>query len=376
MTEIRPPKSASIQARLAAQADLAGNADGVATRAELAKLAGEIAKSPVAGATDPLHPAAERDEAYAKVLGKSSLDGVQTLAPELQKLPAPLRQLALEIDGNWGNADGQVTAAEIDRVARYYLAALPFFAKDAHHLLELAEHLGYAKPAAAAKNVLSLRLAIADVDKKEVARGASFRALFDEAVAASDVPGLPGLLRDAAQHNPRWHRLSILEHTAVAVDAAATLAEAARVPWKNAAAVMLLHDVGKLTDRQLTPESDTEKARYHFGGHEEAGAAWLRERGVDPDVAFHVAHHADLRSIPADELFEQVCGGDPRKLQEVLVVYVADQVAKGDAPDQLASFAAQEPKIRALCETAGLDAEALLSSRRALIARWFDTQVS
>jgi putative nucleotidyltransferase with HDIG domain len=279
--------------------------------------------------------------------------------------------VAIEIDRLWGQPDGRITVDELERVARYYLAALPFFTKEAGALLELAEHLGFAddrQAAPAAKNVLSLRLAMAEVDKGEVARGQAFRALFDEALRAHDDPARPGLLRDVALHQPKWHRLSILEHTAVAVAAIKTLATSMGLEWKDAGAVMLLHDIGKVLERQTVTDPDG-RDRHAFWGHEGVGARWLASRGLSPDLVFHVNHHGDLRAIGVEDMVA-LCGTKER-LAQAIVVYVADQVAKGDTPDQLASFAREWPKIEALCAHAGLDSARLAETRSALIQHWF-----
>lgn len=357
--------------RLAAHADLRADGDGIATKKEIAAQTQAVTKPTKGSETNSIHPVEVRKSDLHQVLGKIDDVGIETLDPAIRALPAPIRKLALEVDGLWGTPDGKITVDEIDRVAKYYLAALPFFTKEAGALLELAQHLGFAddaKSAPAAKNVLSLRMAMAKVDKGEVARGENFRALLDEAISASDVPGVPGLLRDAALHQPKWHRLSILEHTAVAVTAVKDLATSVGLDWKDAGAIMLLHDIGKVLERNVVSEPDG-KDRYAFWGHEGIGAQWLAAKGLDENLVFHVNHHADLRSKSVDEMIA-LCGTKER-LREAIVVYVADQTAKGDTEAQLASFAKEWPKIVTLCEHAGIDATKLGAMREKLIETWF-----
>jgi hypothetical protein len=357
--------------RLAAHADMRADADGLATKKEVAAQTGAVVKPTKGSETNTIHPVDVRKSDLHQVLGKLDDVGIETLDPTIRALPAPIRRLALEIDGLWGVPDGKISVDELERVAKYYLAALPFYTKEAGALLELAQHLGFAddmKPAPAAKNVLSLRMAMAKVDKDEVARGENFRALLDEAIAESDVPGLPGLLRDAEAHNPKWHRLSILEHTAVAVTAIRDLASSVGIDWKDAGAVMLLHDIGKVLERNIVKDPDGVD-RYAFWGHEGLGAKWLESKGLSGDLVFHVNHHADLRGTSVDDM-KTLCGTKER-LAQAIVVYVADQVAKGDTPDQLKSFEKEWPKIATLCQHAGLDASALAATRDALITKWF-----
>lgn len=351
--------------RLLAAADLAGDADGRATRGELEAIRARAEKDVVRGDGHGAHgPAAPRGDAYERALSSAAAHGpLPTLREPLARLPEPLRRLALEVDALWGDADGRVTTSELDRVARYTLAALPFFTKEAAAVVELAEYLGIDDGPRAARGVLELRTAVAEVDREEVARGIAFRRLFDEAVATGEVAGLPELLRDAATHSPRWHGLSILEHTAVAAGAARSIARALDVEWRAAGATLLVHDVGKILERHAAGSG------FHYADHEELGARWLEERGVPPDVAFHVRHHSVLRERTVAEMIA-LCGTGQR-LREALVVYVADQVAKGATPDQLASFDEQAPKIAALCARCGLDADQLFAQRRALVKEHF-----
>lgn len=353
--------------RLLAAADLAGNVDGQVTRAELEAVRAAASKDVVHG--DGVHSgsgalARAQADAYARACSSVDVAGAAaTLRGPLAKLPPALRRLALEVDALWGDADGRVTTAELERVARFTLAALPFFTKEATAIVELAAYLGLDDGPRAAGGVVALRVALAEVDREEIARGVGFRQLFDEAVAAGEVAGLPELLRDAATHSPRWHSLSILEHTAVAVAGARALAKALDVDWRAAGATLLLHDVGKILERHAAGRG------FHYEDHEAQGARWLEERGVPEDVAFHVRHHAHLRERTADQLVA-LCGSDER-LRQAIVVYVADQVAKGVTPDQLASFDEQAPKIAALCARCGLDARAVFEERRRLILAHF-----
>src|SRR5690606_15457159 len=130
-----------------------------------------------------------------------------------------------------------------------------------------------------------------------------------------------------------------------------------------AGATLLLHDVGKILERHAAGRG------FHYHDHEETGARWLEERGVPADVAFHVRHHADLRAKSVAEMVA-LCGSDER-LRQAVIVYVADQVAKGVTPDQLVSFDEQAPKIAALSARCGLDADALFATRRALLQERF-----
>ncbi|MBI5498510.1 MAG: HDIG domain-containing protein [Deltaproteobacteria bacterium] len=364
MTRIGQPHPSApadpVARRLGVEADRKGNADGVASRAELDGLARSMQVKP--GAAWDVD-AAQR-AATAKTLAAET-KSVATLDPELRAMPPALRRLALELDGIWGNADGKVTPAEVDRVARYYLSALPFFSADARSLLELAQYLKLDVAAAPVRNVVDLRAALSRVDRKEETAAKPFRALFDEAVAQAEVPGAPELLRDTLRHSPRWHRLSILEHSAVAVDAARELSARAGVDWKAAGATMLLHDVGKILERQVR-----DGAHFTFWDHEELGAQWLQDKGVDAEMFFLIQNHSVLRELTVDEL-EARCGGDRTRMARLAVVYVADQVAKGDTPDQLQSLAQQEPKIREFARRAGVDADALFRGAAQLRARWF-----
>lgn len=355
--------------RLLAAADLAGDADGRVTRDELEGIQAAASKSVVRGEgvepEDPLSRA--QADAYERAMSVTERGSLATLSEPLARLPAPLRRLALEVDALWGDADGQVTTEELDRIARYTLAALPFFTKEAAAIVELAEYLGFDEGPRVAEGVLALRVALAEVDRDEVARGSAFKALFDEALAAGEVAGLPEMLRDAATHSPRWHSLGILEHTAVAVAAARSLSRSLDMDWRAAGATLLLHDVGKILERHAAERG------FHYGGHEELGARWLEERGLPDDVAFHVRHHADLRGKSVEEmvaLFES-----DERLQQAIVVYVADQIAKGVTPDQLASFDEQAPKIATLCARSGLDPAALFRERRALLVEHFGVDV-
>lgn len=369
MTTVKGPSSLGMR-RLLGAADLAGDADGKVSAQELKAIRDDVKKEVVRGAAGSVPEEDGRVDVLERAATMASERGaLSTLTEALRRLPEPLRRLALEVDSLWGDADGRVTKAEIERVARYTLAALPFFLKEAEAVLELSAYLGLDVGPKAAPSVLALRLAVADVDRDEVARGAGPRRLFDEAVKAGEVPGLPEMLRDAATHSPRWHSLSILEHTAVAVAAARSLASSLDVDWRDAGATLLLHDVGKILARHAVTPGDDGKERYSFWDHEAEGAKWLEERGVPEDVVFHVRHHADLRALTADDL-SALCGTEDR-LEQAVLLYVADQVGKGATPDQLASFDEQASKIAALCERCGLDAEALFESRRALVREHF-----
>jgi putative nucleotidyltransferase with HDIG domain len=364
--KIPPPLAAR---RLVAAADLAGDANGVATPAEVRSIRKRAEARPTRGvAVDPVVPP-EVQRALAQALGETpGAPALSTLDPALRRLPPVLRRLALEIDGVWGNADGKVSVQELDRVMRYYLAALPFFTKEARAILQLARHLGYYRSPELGASVVELRAALDRIPAEERRRGQQFRALFDEALREADVPGVPELLRDAQLHSPKWHSLSVLEHTAAAVAAIADLAPAlGGRDWKDAAACMLLHDVGKILSRRVGHEGSG--GVYEFSDHEAIGAKWLQARGLDPELVFQIDHHTVLRSLDQDAMIA-LCG-TPDRLARAIVVYVADQVAKGVTPAQLASFDAQADKIRGLCAHAGIDADQLFELRRRSIERWF-----
>ena len=352
--------------RLAAAADLAGNADGIATSDEIQDVGAKAVTRPTVGADLRNSPGVQHT-----LLSQAS-EGftVQTLDPQLQSLPGPLRRLALEIDGLWGNADGEVSVDELDRVAKHYLAALPFFTSEAEAILELAEHLGYATTEASSASLIELRAALKIMDPDEAKRGASFRALFDEALAECDVPGVPELLRSAAEHSPRWHNLSVLEHTAIAVRAIRDIGIEMNIEWRDAGAVMLLHDIGKVLRREMCPVS--EMPVYTFRGHEEVGANWLASRGLDAELVFLVRHHGDLRWNSSDEILK-ACGDNKKRVTELMLVFVADHIAKGDRPEQLESFGENVATIRKMAKVAGVDVNALFAVRAALIEDYFGT---
>lgn len=333
--------------RLLSAADRAGDANGVATPGELQTLSGRVC---VGSHFD--HGAAERAELLARIVGSTGPEGHVVLDEALRAMPRPMRLLALELDGVWGNADGSVSSAELDRVANYYLAALPFFRAELDDLLKLADALGLDGEALGIDPCI---FSGAPAAKTGDRTSAAFRALFDEAVAHSDIPGAPELLRDALKHSPRWHRLSILEHSAFAVRAVKVLSRVAGLEWTDAGAAMLLHDVGKIVDRQSNANGG-----FTFHDHEGTGARWLKDRGLPEEMVFQIQNHSMLRRLSVEDLWSRA-GGDPDRLARMIVVYIADQVAKGDTPGQLASFSEQKPKLEALCALAGLDAQALFT---------------
>lgn len=290
---------------------------------------------------------------------------VDTLAPELQGLPEPLKKLCVELDGLWGNADGKVSVDELDRVARYTLQALPFFTEEAAAIVQLAEALGYA----GSDEVGKLKSGLAQLDPGTRQEQAAYRQALDEAIAQSDQRG-PDLIRDIAKHQPRWHRLSILEHTAAAVAAVAAFSDQAGLDWPGAGAIMLLHDIGKILERP-TFFDEGGNQRWHFGGHEDVGAKWLEQRGFDGDLVFHVRHHGDIRGKSVEEILD-LCQGDTRRMQEFVVVALADTLAKGDTPDLRQSFSdVLAPKLEDLCKRSGLDAEAMFGRYYELRGEWF-----
>tara|TARA_B100000609_G_scaffold194994_2_gene188360 strand:- start:3605 stop:4771 length:1167 start_codon:yes stop_codon:yes gene_type:complete len=361
--------------RLLVSADLEGDANGLASQQEVSSLHTSLQETML-----PSYDLAanERKQATAQLLGQTDVQGIETLAPELQTLPSSIQRLALEVDGLWGDADGNVSVEEIDRVAQYYLSALPFFTPEANDLLELAEHLKLGGEQAAsqthtgqpkkAPSVMALRVALAKVDEAEIEDAKPFRELFDEAIEEAEVAGAPELLRDAAKHNPKWHRLSILEHTGAAVRAAHNLCDFANVDWKDAGGAMLLHDVGKILERQVRHEGDS--TRFSFWDHEEDGAKWLEERGLSDELVFQIHHHSVMRKKSVDEMVA-LAGNDDDRLARMVIVYISDQLGKGDTPDQVNSFNQQRPKLVTLANRAGLDGEALLSHAEQLREQWY-----
>lgn len=351
----QPAKPDIVDRRLLAEADRLGNADGVASVEELEAVAETLESTPSFDITGKA-----RREKVQSLLGQAVETPPATLDPTFQSLPEPLRRLALEMDSLWGDANGQVSVEEFGRVVEFTLSALPFFTDDAGALLELAQHLGFDKAESkAAPSVMKLQMALAQVDSQEVESNRPFRQMFDEAVAHGEQSGAPELLRDALLHSPRWHRFSILDHTAKAVEAVRDLSQAVGMEWKNAGASMLLHDVGKILERNAKSPDSSGNPRFHYFDHESAGAEWLESRGLDPDIAFHVRNHAEIRKRSNDEILA-LAEGNPNRLAEMVVVYVADQVAKGNTSEQMESFATISPRLLHLAEKAGIDGEVLL----------------
>jgi len=370
LTRIRDRSSSTTgiqpeERRLAVAADRAGNADGEATPGELKELSRTLEDRP----KERFDRKADDRRDHARRLAiDSDSSPVTTLDPSLRAMPEAVRRLALEIDGLWGDADGSVSPAELDRVAGYYLAALPFFTGQAQRLLELAQLLGLggADAPAIAPSVHALRAQLARVDADAVTAARPFGELFSEAVAAADIPGAPGLLRDALQHSPRWHRLSILEHSAVAVDAVQALAERVGVEWQEAGATMLLHDVGKVLQRHWKRR----QKRFVYWDHDRVGARWLKQQRVPEEVLFQVRHHLDIHKMNVDEVI-QAASYKPARVARMLLVIMADHVAKGDTDDQLQSMADKRDKVMALAQFAGIDGDALFDEADRLRARWF-----
>lgn len=299
-----------------------------------------------------------------------------TLAPvSIAKIPKPLQALANELDALWGDRDGKVSVAEVDRVAKYVLAALPFFTSEASAILELADALGFTKDPQANETFSSIRKGLDSLDHQEIAQGKPYRQFLDAAIAEADKQGGPDCIRDAAAHNLTYHRLSILEHTAAAVLAIRTFAQTAGVDWTDAGAIMLLHDVGKLLQRnqpawaaRLPPG----EKNWNFSGHEHLGADWLKARGVDANFEWHVRHHGDLRQMAPREL-GKLLKGPQRTLQEFFLVSLADLLAKGDSPALVASAERSKPRFRKLATAAGLDFEMLWSAYEDARTQWFQT---
>ncbi len=340
--------------RLLAGADQQGNADGIASKQELQELAETLEATPSFDVDVDT-----RRQRTQELLGASS-ETFATLSPELRAMPAPLRRLALEIDSLWGDADGEISVAEFDRVVEYTLAALPFFTEEAEGLLELAEYLGFdCAGSTGAAPVHKLQMALAHVDEKEVEEARPFRQLFDEALAEGELPGAPEYLRDSLKHSPRWHSFSILEHTNHAVQAVRDLSQTVGIHWENAGATMLLHDVGKILERHSKNPDGQGNPMFHYFDHERVGEEWLSERGLSPDIAFHIRNHMVLRQKSVDEILD-IADHDPKLLSEMIVVFMADHVAKGNKKDLMKSFEELRPTILTLSQHAGIDGQALL----------------
>ncbi len=370
MVKIPTTDVAHVARRLAQAADLQGNRDGVASPSEIKGL--RVPDNLQDWTLDGENDAGRA--AYQALQGTAEATTVRTLAPALVALPPALRGLALELDAVWGDSDGHLSAAEIDKVARFTLAALPFFVPDAEAIIELAGALGYGGEGDGAPlaNVLNLRLALAQVPAGTAEKNAPFRALLDEAIQQSDAVGMPELLRNAARHNPRYHSLSVLEHTAYAVKAIDALNTAAGTSFDAGPAIMLLHDVGKIIDRQLWTHDDGSLLGYSFKGHEAAGAAWLEARGFDADMLLHVRFHGDYRTMDADEI-RGLCT-DEQTLGEAMLVLLADSLAKGNQPATVESIDAELPKIATLLEEAGLDSELVIDAFKEFRASWFTAE--
>jgi hypothetical protein len=283
----------------------------------------------------------------ARALLEAPPPALRTVAPQLDALPAPLRRLALEIDALWGNADGKISLQEFQRVSGYYLAAGSMFTDRIVELIELGEHLGLADA------VRDLRAQLAQLEAPtETMKQA--RELFDLAVAEGELPGRPQALRSADLHSPRYHQLSILEHSVNAVHAMKELCELAGRDWKDPAAVMLLHDVGKV----LAFNSHWGAKTFHE--HDRVASTWLEHQGAAESIIYAVRHHEEMRTLNVAAL-EAKLGGDRDRLALMTLIYLADASAKGQTPDQLASFESELPKVRELCQRARLDAQALIA---------------
>jgi len=283
--------------------------------------------------------------------------GIPSLDPSLRKLPDSLRRLALEIDALWGNADGKITTVEIDRMAHLYMAAMPFFYKDARLLLKMARQLNLDMDA----SLEAMRATMPEVTKADLVAAKPFRALFYDAVAQAELPGAPELIRDAKQHSPQWHQLSILEHTAAAVHAAKQLKKVAGPAGDGCEATLLLHDVGKILRRDVE-SADPKSPRFSFWGHTGWGADWLEKRQLPPRMVELIRNHDLIRHVKsAEELIDRL-GGDRDTVGALVLVYLADQAAKGGTPDQLASLAKEQPKLVALARYAGMEPDALFAA--------------
>ncbi len=365
-----PADPGALERRLLAAADRAGNADGLVGKAELARLVKQLESRPPASFD---RDAEKRLEVARRLLSEAPAQPLSTLEPALRSMPEAVRRLALEIDALWGDADGQVQVEELDRVARYYLAVLPYFSAKAEDLLALASllKLGSGADQASASGVVALRAAVAKLDSDQASSARPFGELFGEALQAAEIPGAPGLLREALQHSPRWHRLSILEHTAAATEAAHALAEAAGVDWQEAGATLLLHDVGKLLSRHAKERHG--ELRFYYWDHEEVGARWLKQRQVPAELLFQIQNHLEIHRREAAEIID-LAGGDPARVARMLVVAAADSLGKGDTSHYLESWAKLQPRFLELAAFAGLDGPAMLAETERLRTVRFSNQ--
>ncbi len=380
-------------------ADLHGNRDGLTSSSELRTFADSL-KLHRNYAGDGLefrqvqraiaalgHPRSPTSTDTARNPGSQGIAG---LSPRL-------REIAMNIDTVWGNADGRVHQAEISKVAAYYLPALAYFTDEAAQLIELAQALSLSD--APIVGTLHRELnGLKDCPSRNLLHA---RALLDEAIAEADLPGAPSLLRDVRYHSPQWHGLGVLQHITTSVAAVEALADTladtiagtladtiadttadTKAPLSSGevlagpnakqrlSSTMLLHDIGKVLGRRGV--SSAAARSYRFTDHEHEGADWLRQRNLDPDILWLVENHMIIRPNSAQSVIAS-CGNDASRVGELVMVYVADQVAKGNTPDQLKSFEQQTPKLRELCKFAGLDAGKLLERAGQLRLELFAT---
>lgn len=348
---------------------------------------------------DEFFPAEDRLDVLNKLRRAVGSREVQALdEAQCGQLPSYFKALAARVDGLWGRADGRVEQDEIDRAGLFLLAAARFYRDQGELLLDLAEQLGLhesrvmtsldaklqalngeRRPSPAKIIRLCRRTgwsypkARAELEKElqpPIDRRWA-RNIFEDVLASTDIPGLPELLREARTHSRKWHQFGVLHHIAVGVHNVEILAAAVGIDFTSAPDIMLLHDIGKMLSRELKPakrrdavfqEEGTKSFKYSFHGHEDRGADRLAELGVDEYFVFHVRHHGTLRYITADDpedrrralpFFRDVLpelsasadrpfrdhGRTGRELlREMVIIYVADQMAKGDQPDVVRQF--------------------------------------
>lgn len=358
---------ASLKYKLLMLADLRGDADGLASCEDVHTLVSDWTRDSL-----PTYDwlALERLNVAEQLLEESRSQRSITLSSTLRQQSLSLRRLALEINGLWGTANGHIACVEIERVARFYLFAWPFFKAESAVLVELARVIDCFETLSQQPDSFLHRLhyALHSAPQELTTLELQARSWFDEALIHSEVPGSPEYMRDVENHSPKWHSLSILEHVAVAIRGVRALSDAIHFEWREGPATMLLHDVGKILTRQL--RADGVHSTFTFWDHEPEGAAWLQQRGADSHLVFQVAHHAVLRELPFEEL-KELARHDAQCIAQMVIVYCADQLGKGNTPPQRQSFTLQYEKILALARYAEIDGIALIAHFEELRERWF-----
>ena len=205
----------------------------------------------------------------------------RTSAPthSVAHLPPDLKAFALQVEAHWGDGHGEISTQALRRFAQLTCNAIAFFVDDATQLLALTDALGQAQSPPLKAALVDVKAKLAALTPAERERAKPFRVHFDAAVSIADAKGPTALIRDAAHHHPRYHQHSIVEHTTLAVAAVNALASSAGIEWKDAGAVMLLHDVGKMIASNtwsLPGYARPGEKNWNFTNHEAIGADWLK----------------------------------------------------------------------------------------------------